>query len=286
MRTRVWSILLAGAGSTIVLSHSIHVVMFDVLGIPSAPGYPLVGFLPYLTYVALSFAAIVFWRLARRRVAPLPMPLQGLVLFLILAMLREQVLRAPVMDGVVTGAWRYAVLSNLPKLLPFLALGCLVAPTSHRLTRWWMKAAAAAGFAGVFVFVRAEALALSAPLLDRFAYLAHDEIYKPPYDFHVDLPSYLAFSEPVAAGFVVAALVWDRLSPNVAMRFFQFAVLLLAMNRTLFGPLVYAAAMPREPWAAMMEFGQFWLQALAQALLTGGVWMAACREARAGRDSR
>ncbi len=176
------------------------------------------------------------------------------------------------MDAVVTGAWRYAFISNLPKLLPFLALGCLIPAVSPLVHGWSRKIVLALILAAVFLGVRLLALSLFQPLLQHFAYLAHDEIYKPPYDWHVDLPSYLSFSEPVLAGFVVAFLVWDRLSGHFALKVCQFATLVMAMDRDLLGPLVYALTKPQHPVFAVISFGQFWLQDLVQAILTGFIW--------------
>lgn len=126
--------------------------------------------------------------------------------------------------------------------------------------------------AATFLGVRQLAAWLFQPFMQHLAYLAHDEIYRPPYDWHVDLPSYISFSEPVMAGFIVALLIWDQLSGRPVLRLCQFATLVMAKDRDLLGPLVYALSQPQHPVFATISFGQFWLQDLVQATLTGLVW--------------
>ena len=109
-------------------------------------------------------------------------------------------------------------------------------------------------------------------MLTRFAHLNHEEVYKAPYGWQVEVPAYITYVEPVAACFMIAALVWNRLANNLPMRTLQFALLVLIISTRLILPFVYIFYSQFSPSIALLSMGQFFLEALTLAILTTFTW--------------
>ena len=91
------------------------------------------------------------------------------------------------------------------------------------------------------------------PLLRSVQYLWHDGRYSPPYDWHILLPAYATYIEPVTACFAAAFLIWNNLSLRPAMRLAQFTVLILFMRGSILRPFIYAFHHPGAPAAFHRE---------------------------------
>ena len=284
-----WPKVLAGATLTGFCALSVHVVMLEWLHVPYPYGYPEDGLPPFLPEAALALAVVCFWRLASDRLAILPRAAQCAILFLLLAMLREQLVRKPTMEGVVTTAWIHSFVANIPMLVPFLVLACLVVPFTPRLATAWQRIGGALA-AALLAFAVAGPLFARAfqPLLASIAFLEHGEVCT--HGPCVEIPAYLTYIEPVTAAFVVVALVWDRLSPRPPLRLAQFVLLLMVMDLSFFRPPVYGLYDPAGFGAGMLSMGQFWLEHLVLALGTAATWVlsgiadAATAPAEADRD--
>ena len=266
---RPW--ILIGAILTGFFALTVHVVMLEWLHVPYPHGYPEWGLLPFLPEAALSLATVCFWWLCSDRLSALTVPTRCATLFLLLVMLREQLIRKPTMESVVTTAWTHSFVGNIPFLFPFLVLACLVATITPRLATSSQRIGSAILFA-VLAFVLAGPLfdAAFRPVVASVAFLEHGEVCV--HGPCVEIPAYLTFAEPVSAAFVVIALVWDRLSPGRCLRVAQFVLLLMIMDMSFFRPLVYGLAGPAGFWPGMLSMGQFWLEHLVLALGTAATW--------------
>lgn len=210
-----WRPLLAGAVLTGFCALSVHVVMLEWLHVPYPAGYPNGGVLPFLTDAALALATITFWRLASDRLAVVSPLWRCLVLFVLLVMLREQLIRKPTMESFVTTAWIHSFVANIPELFPFLLLSCLIVPITPRLVSAWQRIVAAALLAGVSFALGSWLFGLAfRPVLVSISHLEHAEVCT--HGPCVEVPAYLTYAEPVTAAFVVVALVWDRLSARTS----------------------------------------------------------------------
>ncbi len=105
--------------------------MLEWLHVPYPHGYPEGGLLPFLPKAMLGLATICFWWLGSNRLAALPATARCALLFLLLAMLHEQLIRKPTMESVVTTAWTHSFVGNIPTLVPFLVLACLIVPLTR-----------------------------------------------------------------------------------------------------------------------------------------------------------
>ncbi len=143
--TRSWPTLLVGALLTGFLALSVHVVMLEWLHAPYPRSYPTSGMPLFLTETMLTLATIRFWWLASPRLAAWPVVVRCAFLFLLLVMLREQLIRKPTMESMVTTAWTHSFVANISELVPFLVLACLVVPVTPLLVRSWQ------GIGGGFV---------------------------------------------------------------------------------------------------------------------------------------
>lgn len=268
-----WPLLLTGALLTGILGLSVHVVMLQLLHIPYPAGFPHTGIGAWLNTAPSVFAAILLYTLASDtflRYSPIP---RVLALFLLLTMLQEQFFRAPIMNSVVTTAWTFSFLSNIPTLLVWLLLSILIVALAPLLKNLWLKlVAAVALYALVFLVCRPAIAAAFNPILQHVSYLAHDEVYGLPYGLHVLLPAYLTYAEPVAACIVIAALLWKPLDRRLPMRLLQFTLLILAIRHVLFAPLIFPFFSRLPVPTAFLSIGQFSFEAIALAVFSALTW--------------
>lgn len=268
-----WLRLFACMVATTVLSLSIHVLMFDVFGI----SHPDNSHLPAMAIVcndALSFtAAIAFYQLAQDWLGRFPLIARCLTLTAIYSMLGEALLRNFIMDVVVSHDWVYCFVENLPRPTEYLITCSAIAIIAPYLKAPWTMAAGGFAIAAVALF------AIYPPinhLFDRvlasIEYLDTGNIYNPPYDWHVDVPSYLTFLEPVSASFVIAASTFHNLSRQPWRRTVQFVALVMAMKGSIVPIALYSFYQHRSLAAAILSESQFTLEILAMAVLTAIGW--------------
>lgn len=263
---------------------SVHAAAVQLLHLPGSAGYPRGGLLVFLTQATMVVAALILWRLATPRIAGLPMAPRCLLLFVLLAMLFQSLIRRPLMDAVVTTAWSYSFLANLPALVPFLVIAYLVVWATPLLHRPWQMILAGVGIAALaFPVGNALAAWLSGPLLAFAADLAHPAVYAMPYGMHVLVPAYITALEPAAATVALAALVWDRLPGGMAARIARFSVLVMVLDLHLLQPLVVLATVGIDHGAVLVGIGQSWLATLVQTVLGAATWAVSVSPSRTGR---
>jgi hypothetical protein len=252
--------------------------MLQVLHIPYPAGFPHTGLGSWLNTAPSVFGAIFLYTLASPTFHHRSPITRCLALFLLLTMLQEMFFRAPIMDGVVTTAWTFSFLSNIPTLLIWLLLSILIVAIAPLLKNLWLQLVAAATlYALVFLALKPLIIQASSPILNHLSYLSHDEVYSLPYGMHVLIPAYLTYAEPVAACILIAALLWNQLTPRLPLRLLQFTLIILAIKHVLFAPIIFPFYAKMPPPTAIASIGQFSLEAITLATLSGLTYQLARR---------
>jgi hypothetical protein len=258
---------------TCIIALSVHVVMLQVFDVPYPSGYPTAGWPVFCSLTLTALALIYFYCLSIDEFARFPLPARCLFLFALAAMLGEALIRRPVMNGFATTAWIYSFVDNLPRLITALLICCLVVLAAPKLSRPWQKILGALAIAAIVQFLCVPLIGKAfGNIMASIAYLNHDEVYKAPYGWQIEVPAYITYMEPVAACFIMVALVWDRLAKSLLMRTFEFALLVLMINNTLIRPFVYIFYATFSPMVALLSAGQFFFEALTLAVLTTFTW--------------
>lgn len=99
--------------------------------------------------------------------------------------------------------------------------------------------------------------------------------YNPPYDWHVEVPAYMTFAEPVLAAFAVAALVAGCLPRERLRAIAVLAMLIFALRGQFFSTFINIRYAGTDAVTAMLSFGQFTLESLVLAVLVAATWMLA-----------
>ncbi|MCU1321793.1 MAG: hypothetical protein JWM43_1442 [Acidobacteriaceae bacterium] len=268
-----WPKFLLGALLTAILALSVHVVMLQGLHVPYPSGFPHTGIGAWLNAAPSVLGVIFIYTLASNALKRRSLVARSLVLFLVITMLQELFFRAPIMNGVVTTAWTFSFLSNVPSLLNWLLLSFLIVAIAPLLKNIWLQVLGATALY-LLVFIECKPLIARAyaPVLTHFSFLAHDEVYGLPYGMHVLVPAYLTYAEPVLAALLVAALIWDSLSPRIPVRFLQFTVTVLLVRHVLFAPAIYPFYAKVPVITALASMGQFTLETIALSLMSALTW--------------
>jgi len=276
VRTIHWPKLLFGALLTAILPLSVHVVMLQVLHVPFPAGFPHTGIGVWLNSAPAVLGVILLYVYSGDAFKRRSFVSRSLILFMLITMVQEDFFRGPIMDGVVTTAWTFSFLSNVPSLLVWLLLALLVVAIAPLLKNIWLQVVGAVAlYALVFVGCKPLIMSVCMPVVTRLSYLAHDQVYGEPYGMHVLVPAYLSYAEPVIAALIIAALVWDRLSPRVPARVLQFTVIVLLIRHTLAALIIYPFFAKVSVGAALASMGQFTLETIALAALSGLTWQLA-----------
>jgi len=274
-----WPLLIGALALAGAVSLSIHVVMIEALGVayPDDTGAP--AWAKAANMAGTVIAMLAFYRLARpglERHGPLA---RGLIVLVLLAMVKEE-LRGLVMDGVVTQGWAFAALKEVPSLVVMAFIAAAVVAVGPRLQGWLSLLAGGAVLGAVAFFAVQPAIgAAYGPWLQSMAYLAKPDLYQMPYPIQVMVPAYLTFAEPTAGCAIIAALTWPRLPQQPWLRLAGFAVMIMLIKGVLVRTLVYSFFMKPPLVSAMLSQGQFGLEFLSLAVLTGLIWQAWGRRA-------
>lgn len=272
--------------ATLLISLSIHVVMLQVLRIPFPDFAGASVWLRLLNLTLALFALTVLITAAQPRLGRFSKAAQCLIVFLLYAMLKES-FRSVLMNGVVTTAWRFDIVTGLPSLAYSLVVSSLLVFLTPLLRTLWVRIAAAAALAGIATFALRPALGmLFAPAMKAVEQLDHPEVYGFPYGWHVLIPSYLTFAEPVIACMLIAMLTWERLSAKPGLRMLQFCLLIVSLRGMLLPTFLYSFYSKAKLLPAMVSESQFLFETLALAALTALVWHLFGRTQRTAKDER
>lgn len=264
--------LFFGIMITGILALSVHVFMSDVLHIPYPHNYPRTGWPAYYSYTLLTFTAIYLYQRIKNQFTHTPTLLKCLGLFMLLAMLNGDLIRGPLMISIVTSAWLLSFIQNLPQLFFYLFLACSVVLTASKLLHTWQQILAALLISLLLYFAKTVMQEHIGTILNLLPQPRQEDFIHEPYGFNVMLPSYLSFYESTLACFILVSLVWNQLSTVPIKRLGQFALLILLLGGTFLAPLIYIFYTDMPVITAMLSVGQFFLQDLVLALLTGLFW--------------
>ena len=122
--------------------------------------------------------------------------------------------RLIVMNAVVTTAWRYPFVDGLARPFTMFTLACLAVLAAPYVQGPARRLGGALLIGALVNYLLSPGVqVLHDHALQAIASLSHDKVYKVPYGWQVEVPSYITFIEPTIAAFILAAFVWDRLSP-------------------------------------------------------------------------
>lgn len=268
-----WIKLGLGALFTAVCALSVHAVMLQGLGIPVPDMSLLTTWSRYPIQAVAALGLIFLWQSAAERM-PGSLVSRWIALSVVAAMLTEDLVRKPFMEGYCTTAWTFAFVSNLEPVLSVAVNAALVVGIAPKLTSNLRRVVAALAISALTMFVARPLIAAAmGPLLQAMSNLApQSEWCTLPYGANVLIPAYLTFAEPVVACFAAAAFVWDGLSASRGVRLIQFTLIIVAIKKQLFTPIIYALVATASPASALLSESQFALEAAALAVLTGLSW--------------
>ena len=131
------SILFFGVLITLFISLSIHILMLQVIGV-GFPDHSPVPRIPKLLNTWFSILALfTFYYLAKERLTKRSIAIQTLIVFAIYSMIKESLIRANMMEGVVTTAWLFPFIKSAPGLLNYLILALIVVLINRFLLKKW-----------------------------------------------------------------------------------------------------------------------------------------------------
>lgn len=263
-----WPLLAVGLTAATLLPIGIHTVLLDDLSVPYPSALPHLGWaiLPDHALLVLGMIYLnraIQWADGSRALE------RAAFIFAAAAALNQALLRIPIMRNVVSTKWTiYPFIDNMPVVLWFAAATGMVMLVS-RLTIATLRTVSFAVALAV-VLDRCVAPATNAAfggVIAANARLEGEQLYDVPYDWHVDVPSYLTSVEPAIGAFAIA-MVLRRLRWSPA----AIATVIFALQG---GPLVGVVLniwyTPLSPPVAMLSEGQFTLEALALAALASGL---------------
>jgi hypothetical protein len=258
---------------TTVGALSVHSVMLQTLHVPFPDLSAISSGYKFVIRVLATLGLLLFWQLSSQNL-PRSFIKQSAIVFLFSAMLTENLFRGPFMNAYCTNAWTFTFVASIQKLLSMALAALMIVAATRRLPRFWQKLAGALAITAVTAFVLGPLIAkLIEPAMAALAHLApQGEWCALPYGANVLIPAYLTFLEPVLACVAGAALVWDRLPPSRGLRFLQFTLLILVIKNQLITPIVYATLAKIPFLTGLASEGQFAMEAVALALLTGLTW--------------
>jgi hypothetical protein len=267
-----WRLCL-GVLLTAVCALTVHAFMLQGLNVPFPDLSAISPAYKFAIRVIATLALILLWRLSSQNL-PHSLVKQWALLFLVSTMLTENLFRGAFMDAYCTNAWVFIFVSHVPKLMTMALAALMIVLAAPKLPRLWQILAGALLVTAITVFAVGPAIDRAmAPVMVALAGLAPTgEWCTLPYGANVLVPAYITFLEPTLACFAAAALLWNRLSTSRGLRFAQFSLLILAIKNLLVTPVVFAVLAKQPFMTALVSDGQFFLEGLALALLTGLSW--------------
>lgn len=280
-RTRQAIGLATGALVALVASLSTHVVMLEYLHVP----YPE---LPHIDWVRLpdhimQTAALIglLWLLSARLRASLVRSV--LVLLILFLTVTETLFRDPFMEVVnLSNLTLYPFLDIVPTYLTATVLIIAVVAMRRFITNWTRAIVASLVF-GTITFLLVWPV-LDAAFVPVHAWTAAREghgLYNPPYDWHIMVPAYLTYAEPVIGSFLVCAFVTSRLPAAPVRAWAILSMLIFALRGTFFVCFTFIPFAPFSAVTAMLSEGQFAIENATLAIVVAATWiLVMCRNER------
>lgn len=241
----------------------IHTLLLDELGVPYPAALPHTGLAIVPDHVLLMGAIVVLDIIMRRWGVTIVRRLA--FLFLTVAAINQALFRLPVMRNVVSTKWTiYPFIDNLPDLLRIVAM-VLPAMVINRVARRYGTKLILATITTMAVDLALMPLihAAFAGIIATNAKLEGDQLYNIPYDWHVDVPSYLTSIEPAVGALIVALLLHRAKVGTWVSVGVIFALQAGPLFRVALNPFYAPSSVP----VAFLSEAQFTFQALALALI-------------------
>jgi len=102
--------------------------------------------------------------------------------------------------------------------------------------------------------------------------------YGIPYDWHILLPAYLTFFEPVIAAFVIGYAVRRQLPSTPLLQFGITAALVVALKGPVFAALLNIQYAGTAPSTAILSYAQFTFETVALGILTAATLQMSLKE--------
>ena len=266
-----WSILIPGLAATTVAALGVHAAMVGPLHIPYPYNYPRAGWPVFPDVFVCTLAASYVLPLLDTRFQRLSIGYRCFMLFLLPATIKEALFRAAFMNMMNSASILYPIVQALPKLTALAMTAALIVFSAAYARKGWTRWVWALVIS-VFVFFVWEPsinLALNR-LLASIAWMSGPSLYDPPYDYHILIPAYLSFLEPVVASFFMAALVWKNLPSSTLLRTAAFALLVVMLKPFLNIHFAHTGAT-----VALLSEGQFTFESIVLGCLTALTWVMA-----------
>jgi hypothetical protein len=262
----LWLRLSIGLLAATLIPIGIHTVLLDYLGVPYPAALPHAGLAIVPDHVLLMGGIIVLDAVMRRRGVKWAGRLA--FLFLTVAAINQVLFRVPIMRNVVSTKWTiYPFIDNLPDMSRVGAM-VLAAMAINYLSQRVQTRVVLATISTLTVDIVVMPLirAAFAGIIANNAMREGEQLYDIPYDWHVNVPSYLTSIEP-AAGALIVALTLQR----AKVRPWVSACVIFALQA---GPLFRLALNPFYAPSgialAILSEAQFTFEAIALALIVVG----------------
>lgn len=254
-----------------VVALSIHLLVLSALNIPTPQSRPTTGMLVRLDSMGSVIGILLICRYTMEglRQRGWSVAKASLIPFVLFAMFSESLIRAPLMNGVVSESLLYPLITGWTRLIPLFVIFAICAVVASRIKDpRWLVVAGVAIWAWVKYVLATPLKILMATILSHAAPLAKPEVYSPPYDWHVYVPAYITYAEPVIGVFLLLALTWERLPGRTAHRCAMMVLILLLAKSLVIGPFAYALSAPEgSRLMALLSMGQFSLETSVLILL-------------------
>ena len=277
-----WPVLVAGAMLTLVLSLSVHAVMLQGLHVPYPSQFPHTGWARLPDSALSVFGAMYLSALLPERIQQLSLARRSVLMFLFLSTIHEVLFRAPFMEFInLSNFTLYPFLDNLPKLIPLAAVSVgveawtpvkrsfaaniIAAVLLAAMANLVIAPVATHAFTGVLTFTEAR---------------EGNERYGLPYDWHILLPAYATYIEPVIAALVIGWAIRHQVSPEPFRRFATTAVLILALKGPVLSPVVNIHYANTSAITAVRSYAQFTFETVTLGILTALTLQLAARPPR------
>jgi hypothetical protein len=265
-----WPILIVGSIVTLMLSLSVHAVMLQVLHVPFPHNFPHIGWARVPDGILLVLGAIYLSTHLPQSIRKHSFGFRCTLLFLLLATVHENLFRGPFMEFInLSNFTLYPFIDNIPTLIPWAVIAIGVESwIGHKrsLKVNLIFAVLLAIVAGLFVKPLAN-YAFASVMRFTEAREGHQR-YGLPYNWHILLPAYITFFEPVIAAIAIGLAVRDNLPPRPLIRFGITVSLILALKGPMFAPLVNIHYANTAALTAVLSYAQFTFETIALGLLT------------------
>lgn len=274
-------ILAVGLVITAFLALGSHDLAIAHLGIPYPNDSDVPPWARYFGQFVRLGAMVYVCRLASwyldKRSTALAAAIFGLLIVLLQETLRVIVVDNIVSDGWIDLRWVYLLMTRLPNALLSFYCGAIaviiarkIGSNRHVPLLIAVAVASAIGYFGLLPAMKAIADLLTAAL----QLTETPEVHTMPYGIYVYKYIYGMFIEPTISSFALIYLLWPALGGSKTHRIILFAFLMLMMRGRVIATGLFSLWI-KDSWAmAFAAEGQFFVETLILAALTGLTWAA------------